>query len=198
MRQIVINDFEKKDVVICWLSESNEVEEYEILLVGEQAEVNVLAVFLGQYSFAYKSFVRVVHRGKNTKARVFARGVAFGSSWIDFSGILRVERGATGTDTYFDARFMILGNEAKAHTFPGLEIEENEIVKGGHAATVARMREEEMFYMMSRGLSREMTYALLVSGYFESVLGQIEDAGEPQVREKLKLKLEKYLGVFDA
>lgn len=197
MEQIVVGEFEKKKVILCWFSEDNTVEEYEVLLTGEGAELAVLGVFLGQGNFEYKNYVRVVHRGKNTRARIYARGVVFDKSRLDFSGMLRVERGAVGTDTYFDARFMILGNESKAHTFPGLEIEENEIAKGGHAATVGRMREEEMFYMMSRGLSRETAYALFVSGYFESVLSQIEGAQESQVRENLKLKLDKYLGVID-
>jgi Fe-S cluster assembly scaffold protein SufB len=197
MQTIKIPAYVTEKIVMTWLGDVSRAESYEIVL-EEGAEVKILGLFLGVGAESYESYVKVVHRGENTKARIYARGVVFEKSKLDFSGMLRVERGAIGTDTYFDARFMILGNEAKAHTFPGLEIEENEIAKGGHAATVARMREEEMFYMMSRGLSRETAYALLVSGYFESVLSQIEDAQELQVREKLKLKLEKYLGVFDA
>lgn len=188
MQNYIIDPFQKQNFIFLWSSEENHDEQIEITL-SDGAEGNVLGVFLGCENFQYKNYIKIVHKGKNTKARIFARGVALDASRIDFSGMLRVEQGAKGTDTYFDARFMVLSDKASAHTFPGLEIHENDIAKGGHAATVARVREEDLFYLRSRGISREIAQGMMVKGFFEPVIQMIDVMEQSKVRNLIEEKL---------
>jgi Fe-S cluster assembly scaffold protein SufB len=193
MQEIVIKSGEKKDVVLVWMGEDNVNDECRVVLEGDGSEASVVGVFLGRGSYKYKNYVTVVHKGENTKADVYARGVVLDESRVDFSGMLRVEHGAKGTSTYFNAQFMVLSPKAGAHTFPGLEIHENDISKGGHAATVAQVRDEDIFYLMSRGLSRYMARDLMVKGFFEPVLKLIPAMQQNQVR----FKVEELLGNVD-
>lgn len=188
MNKIVVEESEKKSILLVW-SDTDVAEEYEIWLAGDNSEAYVMGIFLGTEKSLYQNYVKIVHKGKNTKARILARGVALNASQIDFSGMLRVEQGAKGTDTYFDARFMVLSDKASAHTFPGLEIHENDIAKGGHAATVARVREEDLFYLMSRGISREVAQGMMVRGFFEPVIQMLDVVDQDKVRFQIEGKL---------
>ncbi len=186
----VLHNGEKKQFVFSWFGEDSVEEAHEIILEGDGSEADVYGLFYGHDSQKYVNNVRVVHKGKDTRANVFACGVAIDKSFIDFSGMLRVEHGAKRTRTFFRANLMILSQQAAAHTFPGLEIEENDILQGGHAATVGKVNEEQMFYLMSRGLDETTSKRLVIRGFFEPVLSHI-DASESEV---LRGKLDSYLG----
>lgn len=192
MQEIVVGNGEKKDIVLSWFGSSEVDERYEVILEGDGAEANIVGVFLGTDVSRYKNYVKLVHKGKNTKGEIWARGVVLDASHVDFSGMLRVEQGAKGTSTYFNAQFMVLSPKAGAHTFPGLEIHENDIARGGHAATVAQVREEDLFYLMSRGLSRDSARDMMVRGFFEPVLRMIPAIEQDKVRFMVEEKLGKY------
>jgi Fe-S cluster assembly protein SufD len=189
MEQIFLEENEKKEVVLSWFGESDQEEQYEVILAGDYSEADVYGVFYGHDSARYLSNVRIVHKGRNTRANVFACGVVVDRSHIDFSGMLRVEKGATGTRTFFRASLMILSKQAGAKTFPGLEIEENDILQGGHAATVGKVNEEQMFYLMSRGLSEKESKQLVIMGFFEPVLNKILSESQLLLRTKIQALL---------
>ena len=185
MQQIVLGESEKASYIYSWFGEDSKDEQYEIVLEGDGAEVDVYGVFYGRESARYVNYVRVIHKGKNTRANVYACGIVVDRSFVDFSGMLRVERGAKGTRTFFRANLMILDKQASAHTFPGLEIEENEILQGGHAATVGKVNEEQMFYLMSRGLEYDEAKKMVIRGFFEPILVQLNTDSQTQIRKKL-------------
>jgi len=177
MQTEILDVNQKKIFVHSWFGEDSSEESHEVILEGDNSEADIYGIFYGHGSARYLNNIRVVHKGKNTRANVFACGVAVDSSFIDFSGMLRVEHGAKQTKTFFRANLMILSKQAGANTFPGLEIEENDILQGGHAATVGKVNEEQMFYLMSRGLNELESKKLVVRGFFEPVLSKIEDDG---------------------
>ena len=181
---------EQKQIIFTWFGESTADEQHDIILEGDNSEVDVYGVFYGKDNTSYKNTVRVIHKGRNTRANVFACGVAVDKSFIDFSGMLRVEQGAKGTRTFFRANMMILDKQAAAHTFPGLEIEENEILQGGHAATVGKVNEDQMFYLMSRGLDYITARKQVIHGFFETVVCLLPDDEIHAVRSRLESLLE--------
>ncbi len=183
--QNTLKNNEKRQFVFTWFGDENREEAHEIVLEGDHSEVDVYGVFYGRNSARLKNTVRVVHKGKDTRANVFACGVALDKSFLDFSGMLRVEHGAKGTRTFFRANLMILSPQASANTFPGLEIEENDITQGGHAATVGKVNEEQMFYLMSRGLAEDEAKKIVIQGFFEPVLTLIPVTEQEEIRNKI-------------
>ncbi|MDQ3098571.1 MAG: SufD family Fe-S cluster assembly protein [bacterium] len=183
--QNTLNQGEKKQFVYSWFGEENREESNVITLEGDNSEVDVYGIFYGRDSSTLKNSVKIVHKGRNTRANVFACGVVVDRSFLDFSGMLRVEHGAKGTRTFFRANLMILSPKSSAYTFPGLEIEENDITQGGHAATIGKVNEEQMFYLMSRGLGENEAKKIVIHGFFEPVLSQINNADQAILRKKL-------------
>lgn len=183
--QNTLKNNEKRQFIYSWFGDENCEEQHEIVLEGDHSEADVYGIFYGRDSSSLKSIVRIVHKGRDTRANVFACGVVVDRSFLDFSGMLRVEQGAKGTKTFFRANLMILSHQACANTFPGLEIEENDIAQGGHAATVGKVNEEQMFYLMSRGLSEDESKKIVVRGFFEPVLSQINENQQALLRTKL-------------
>jgi Fe-S cluster assembly scaffold protein SufB len=89
---------------------------------------------------------------------------------------------------------MILGKEARADAIPGLEIETNE-VKATHSASVAQINDEQIFYLMSRGMSEDEAKRLIIVGFFEPIVERIP---VPEVARRIRRILElKWLGIED-
>ena len=89
--------------------------------------------------------------------------------------MIRVDPGAQRTDAFQESRNLLLSDGAHADAIPGLEIEAND-VRCTHAATVARLDAEQIFYLMSRGLTRAEAEHLLVGGFLEVIAGRLERA----------------------
>ena len=105
-----------------------------------------------------------------------------------FSGLIVVDPDAQKTDAYQSNRNLMLSDEAEAHSLPGLEIQAND-VRCTHGATSARVDREQEFYLEARGIKPAQARELLVFGFFEEVLGKIEneqlhDALTAIIREK--------------
>ena len=105
--------------------------------------------------------------------------------------MIRVDKGAQKTDAYQENRNLLLSHEAHADSIPGLEIEAND-VRCTHAATIGQIDRLQMFYLMSRGLSRLEAERLIVRGFFQPILDRINSA---EVRDSLSAELELRMGV---
>ena len=93
-----------------------------------------------------------------------------------------IRAGATGTDTYEENRNLLLGDRARADSVPNLEIETGEVAGAGHASTTGRFDDEQLFYLMARGIPEDEARRLVVRGFFAEIVDRI---GVPEVRERL-------------
>jgi Fe-S cluster assembly protein SufD len=105
--------------------------------------------------------------------------------------MIRVAEGAQLTDAYQTNRNLLLSDDAKATTLPSLEIAADD-VRCSHGATVGQVDGTQLFYLMSRGLSRPDAERLLVLGFFDEVLGRIPLDG---VRERIRAAIEEKIGL---
>lgn len=98
-------------------------------------------------------------------------------------------KGAQNTDTYLQTHSMLLSPRAKGDAIPSL-IVETDNVKASHGGTVGEIDEDQVFYMMTRGISRREAVRILVEGYFEEVIGRLHDETlEQLVRDCIAEKL---------
>jgi Fe-S cluster assembly protein SufD len=104
--------------------------------------------------------------------------------------MIRVDPGAQHTDAFQESRNLILSDGAHADAIPGLEIEAND-VRCTHAATIGRIDAEQVFYLMSRGLTRSEAERLLVGGFLEVIAGRLEDS--PFLHDVISSALEREL-----
>jgi Fe-S cluster assembly protein SufD len=112
--------------------------------------------------------------GKNTSGWISTRGTVDGSASVDMDGIIKISKTGAGAQSFLNEHAILLSEHAHANAKPELEIENND-VSSRHSASVSRIGEEKIFYLMSRGLSREEAKGLVVEGFLEAAIGKITD-----------------------
>jgi Fe-S cluster assembly protein SufD len=130
------------------------------------------------------------HAAPNTTSDLFFKGVLADHSRAVWRGVIRVDKGAQKTDAYQENRNLLLSHDARADSIPGLEIEAND-VRCTHGATIGQIDKLQLFYLMSRGLSRTEAEQLIVRGFFQPILDRIDS---DEVRETLAAELEARMG----
>ena len=110
----------------------------------------------------------ITHAAPNTKSNVNVRAVLTGKSKFDFRGNVRIEKGAKGSDAYLRSDVLLFDDAKMGDDTPALEILEPD-VKAGHAATIGKVDEQMLFYLMTRGLSRSQAEKLLIQGFVNPI-----------------------------
>ena len=152
-----------------------------VQLANEGGEVWVDGLYVvgnGQHSDTHSN---IDHLVPNCSSHQLYKGILDGKSRAVFNGKVFVHEGARGTDALQTNRNLLLSNDARVDTKPQLEIF-NEDVKCAHGATVGQLEEEELFYLISRGLRPEIAKNLLTYGFAEEVINKITI---PSVKKQL-------------
>ncbi len=154
----------------------------EVALTGQGAKAQVNGVMFtgGRQHLAY--FTRQDHQAPHTTSDLLYKGGLKDSSRVVWKGMIRVEKDAQKTDAYQKNNSLLLSENARADSIPGLEIEAND-VRCTHGATAGAVDEDMVFYLRSRGIKRDEAVRLIVEGFFANVYDRI--ALEP-VRETLR------------
>ncbi len=141
---------------------------------GRNSELQCLGLIVGtgEMSFGFETISK--HLTTNTKASYRIRAAMFDRSVVDYKGNLIIPKPAQLTDTYLSHDTLLLSDYARVHTVPALEIEAND-VKAGHAATIGKVDDELMFYLLSRGIETKEAEQMLITSFFESQLAMIPD-----------------------
>jgi len=132
---------------------------------------NIEVVF-GSGTQRFDAVSNITHLGSNTTGHAVSKGVVKERARSIFKGMIRIEKNAKNSRAYLAEHGMILGKDARADAIPGLEIETNE-VKATHSASVAQINEEQIFYLMARGLTQDDAKRMIVVGFFEPVIERI-------------------------
>ncbi|WP_068493972.1 Fe-S cluster assembly protein SufD [Pseudoclavibacter helvolus] len=135
--------------------------------------------------------VFVDHNAPHTRSRVNYKGALQGQGaravWI---GDVLIRRNAPGTDSYEQNRNLVLSEGTRADSVPNLEIETGDIEGAGHASATGRFDDEQLFYLMSRGISEAMSRRLVVHGFLNEIVQQI---GNEEIATHLRDALEREL-----
>jgi Fe-S cluster assembly protein SufD len=132
------------------------------------------------------------HAAPSTTSDLAFRGVLADRSTAVWRGMIRVDPGAQQTDAFQESRNLLLSKRAHADAIPGLEIEAND-VRCTHAAAVAQIDREQLFYLMSRGLPRETATRLVIDGFLQTLVERFE---EGPLRDAVSAALERRLAAI--
>lgn len=157
-----------------------------LYLEGEGAKGGLYGAFpLGQGQHG-DHFVEVHHRASHTESRQLFKGILSGKSHGAFSGNILVSRGVRGVDASQLSKTLLLSPKARIFTKPELEIDADD-VRCSHGATVGQLEEEEIFYLMARGIPRELARRLLSLAFAREIITE-QDC--PRARQFLEDGLE--------
>jgi Fe-S cluster assembly protein SufD len=152
----------------------------DVSLLGEGAEANLYGAYVCGGSEKVKISVDMHHDFPHCNSRQLFKGIAGGTSKVDFYGKIIVAKDAQRTEAYQVNHNLLLSDGAKVDTKPQLEIYADD-VKCSHGATIGRLNEEEQFYMRSRGISLEDAKVLQMISFVAPVLENIPEADREDV-----------------
>lgn len=159
-------------------------EDLTVNLNGTGSKVTVAGVLYAKKEDVVNFNINIYHNAPNTTSNIFVRSVLSDRSDVHLEGMVRIKRGAYGTDTYLKEDALLLSSEAKAFVLPSLEIDDNR-VKAGHSSSIGPIDTEQLFYLMSRGLKLIEAQKMVVNGYIQPVLDKVP--------LDLRLKMEKII-----
>ena len=137
---------------------------------GAEAEVNGVTFATGRQLLSY--YTKQAHNAPNTRSDLLYKEVLRDRARVIWRGMIRVEPEAQQTDGFQKSSALLLSPDARADSVPGLEIEADD-VRCTHAATAGRVDEEEIFYLMSRGMTEYEAMHMIVEGFFHEVYDRI-------------------------
>ena len=182
---VILKENQEKTIPLVWTSGSGEIS-VKATLAGRGAKLNLIGAFFLADKDQVKLNVNIDHIASDTTSDTLIKSVLTDKAVGSFYGLVSIKKGAENTDTFFREDALLLSDTAKAEAIPSLEIDENE-VKAGHASTVGPVDEEQLFYLMSRGIIRKEAEALVVRGFLFPVSEKLPD----KEKESLEKALEK-------
>lgn len=165
--------------------------EAQTRIEGPGADVKMYSLTVAEESQEFDQRTYQIHNAPNAVSDLLYKNALLDKSRTIFSGLIKVAEGAQQTDAYQTNRNLLLDPTAEANALPGLEILAND-VKCSHGATTGNVDDEELFYMMSRGIPKRAAMQLMVFGFFEEV---IEKVASDELAENLRQLIHKK---FDA
>ncbi|HVF53338.1 MAG TPA: Fe-S cluster assembly protein SufD [Actinomycetota bacterium] len=148
----------------------------ESVLKGEGSFSEMLGLYFADSDQHFAQRTLQGHDAPHGTSDLLYKGALKEHSRSEYSGLIKVAKGAQGTDAYQANRNLVLSEDAMAHSIPQLEIEANE-VRCTHGATVSPVEEEHLFYLLSRGIDRVTAQKLIVFGFFGEVLDRVRLEG---------------------
>jgi Fe-S cluster assembly protein SufD len=158
---------------------------------GRGGDIDAYGLYFADAGQHFEHRLLVDHGVPDCRSYVHYRGGLQGDAtrtvWV---GDVLIQAEATGTSTYEINRNLVLSDGARAISVPNLEIETGEVIGAGHASATARFDDEQLFYLMSRGIGEEEARRLVVRGFFAELLGRVPVTA---LRERLEAVIEERL-----
>ncbi|MGH2377930.1 MAG: Fe-S cluster assembly protein SufB [Candidatus Limnocylindria bacterium] len=140
-----------------------------VYLVGERAHGEVLSVAFASTGQHQDAGAKMVHAAPNTTSLITSKGISKGTGQQTYRGLVKIYPGSTGAKSTVRCDALILDDTARSDTYPYMEIDEDDVTIG-HEASVSKVGEEQLFYLMSRGLSEGDATAMVVNGFIEPIV----------------------------
>ncbi len=136
---------------------------------------------------------KLVHCAPNTSGQIISKSISKNGGRSSYRGLVKVEKGAKNVKTNVVCDALILDAKSRSDTYPYIEISEQD-VSVGHEASVSRIGEEQLFYMMSRGLSEVEASAMIVNGFIEPIVKELPMEYAVEMNRLIQLQMEGSVG----
>ncbi|MBS0624457.1 MAG: Fe-S cluster assembly protein SufB [Verrucomicrobia bacterium] len=163
------------------------------ILKGDESVGEFYSVALTNGKMQADTGTKMLHIGKNTRSTIVSKGISADESHNSYRGLVKVVPKAEGARNYTQCDSMLVGNRCSANTFPYIEVG-NSTSQIEHEASTSKMNEEQIFYLQTRGLSREDAINLIVNGFCKEVIRELPLEFAAEAQKLLALKLENSVG----
>src|SRR5690242_10350962 len=164
-----------------------------VILKGDGAHGEVLSIAFAGKGQHQDAGGKITHAAPNTSSVITSKSISKDGGRSSYRGLLQVNKGSVGSRSKVVCDALIIDDESRTDTYPYINIDEND-VEIGHEATVSKIGEEQLFYLMSRGLSEEEASAMIVSGFVEPITKELPLEYAVELNRLIQLQMEGSVG----
>ena len=162
-------------------------------LMGRGAHGEILSVAFASGGQLQDAGGKVIHFAPETTSKITSKSISKNGGRSSYRGLLKVYKGAKNAKSNVACDALILDPKSRSDTYPTIEIDEEEVTIG-HEATVSKVGEEQLFYLMSRGLSQEEATTMVVSGFIEPLVKELPMEYAVEMNRLIQLQMEGSVG----
>jgi len=163
------------------------------VLAGDSAVGEFFSVALTSNRQQADTGTKMIHLAPNTRSRIVSKGISAGKSKNSYRGLVKVGPKASKTQNYSQCDSLLIGKTCSANTFPYIEAQ-NSYTQIEHEASTSKIAEEQLFYLLQRGIEPEEAVSLMVNGFCKEVFNELPFEFASEADRLLSLKLEGSVG----
>ncbi|MBU6336197.1 MAG: Fe-S cluster assembly protein SufB [Acidobacteria bacterium] len=164
-----------------------------VYLTGERAHGEILSIAFAGNGQHQDAGGKIVHAAPNTSSNIFAKSISKDGGRSSYRGLLEVAKGAGGSKSKVVCDALLLDEESRSDTYPTIRIGEDD-VDVGHEATVSKVGEEQLFYLMAHGIDEEEAGKLIVNGFIEPIVKELPMEYAVEMNRLIELQMEGSIG----
>jgi Fe-S cluster assembly protein SufB len=164
-----------------------------VWLVGEHAKGETLSVAFAGEGQHQDAGSKMVHAAPNTSSTIISKSVARGGGRSSYRGLVQIMEGAHGSKSTVKCDALLVDPISRSDTYPYVDVREDDVTMG-HEATVSKVSENQLFYLMSRGLSEDEAMAMIVRGFVEPIARELPMEYALELNRLIELQMEGAVG----
>jgi Fe-S cluster assembly protein SufB len=162
-------------------------------LLGEGAHGEILSMAFASKTQHQDTGGKAIHFAPNTSSKITSKSISKSGGRASYRGLLKVHPGAEGSKSNVVCDALLLDETSRSDTYPYIEIDAEDVTVG-HEASVSKVGEEQLFYLMSRGMSSEEATTMVVSGFIEPLVKELPMEYAIEMNRLIQLQMEGSIG----
>ena len=164
-----------------------------VWLMGEHAKGETLSVAFAGPGQHQDAGAKMVHAAPNTSSSIVSKSVARGGGRSSYRGLVQIDKGATGSKSTVRCDALLVDDISRSDTYPYVDVREDD-VSMGHEATVSKVSDDQLFYLMTRGMAEDEAMAMIVRGFVEPIARELPMEYAIELNRLIVLQMEGSVG----
>jgi Fe-S cluster assembly protein SufB len=164
-----------------------------VYLTGERAHGEVLSIAFAGEGQHQDAGAKIIHAAPNTTSNIFAKSISKDGGRSSYRGLLEIAKGAAGSKSTVVCDALLLDERSRSDTYPTIRIGDDD-VDVGHEASVSKIGEEQLFYLMARGIPEDEAAKLIVNGFIEPIVKELPMEYAVEMNRLIELQMEGSIG----
>lgn len=165
-----------------------------VYMVGRGARADVLSIAFAGKGQHQDAGAKVVHVAPDTRSKIVSKSISKDGGRATYRGLVKVYKGAVNSASRVECDALMFGADSRSDTYPYIEVDEQRGVTVEHEASVSKVGEEQLFYLMSRGLNMDEAMALVVNGFIEPFTKELPMEYAVEMNRLIQLEMEGSVG----
>jgi Fe-S cluster assembly protein SufB len=164
-----------------------------VYLMGEHAKGETLSIAFAGEGPHQDAGAKMVHPAPHTSSTIVSKSVARAGGRASYRGLVQINKGAYGSKSTVKCDALLVDQISRSDTYPYVDIREDDVTMG-HEATVSKVSDDQLFYLMSRGLNEDEAMAMIVRGFVEPIAKELPMEYALELNRLIELQMEGAVG----